>query len=226
MPTELQAALQALAAEPRTDYPFLSLYLDWTTDSNGKRQAPLMVQQELEQIAARLPGSGPLYESFVADRDAIMTYLSQDAPKDARGLIIFACDGTDVWAPLPLQVAVETYIAEDRSPHIFHLAKLLDDYETYAIVLADAQESRIIVVALDALEEAGATQAGEDISRVQVGGWSQRRYQSHTDYVINTHTKDMAVELDKVIKQYYRREIRSGVYTRGIRNRISIYDCG
>jgi peptide chain release factor subunit 1 len=202
MTNDLQSTLQTLTAQPGTDQPFLSVYLDWTPDGTGQRQAPRILDQELNRIADRLADRGANLDSFNADRERIMEYVTTEAPDDARGLAIFACDAEGVWVAQPLQAPVENQIVEDRYPHLFNLARIIDDYETYAVVLADAQESRMFVISLNTPKKAAETEAEEEISRVQVGGWSQARFQRHTDHVIKAHTKDIAEELGRIIKRY------------------------
>jgi peptide subunit release factor 1 (eRF1) len=198
----LQAALQELTACPSTDHPFLSVYLDWTPDGNGRRPSLQLLEQELDTIAARLAGDSARRAGFEADRQRIMDYLNRDAPKDARGLAIFACNGADIWQALPLQAPVETQIVADRYPHVFQLARLIDEYETCAIVLAEGQESRMFVVALNQAEQVGETAAPEKIKRFDQGGLAQMLFQRRTDNVIKAHTKDIAEQLDKVIKRF------------------------
>jgi peptide subunit release factor 1 (eRF1) len=202
MATELQSALEELTAYPSTEHPFLSIYLDWRPDGNGDRQSLLILQQELDRIAERLPGSGPIYHSFQADRERIMNYVNTEAPKDAQGLAIFACDAEGVWITLPLQVPVETHIVDDHYPHTFNLARILDDNETYAVVLADSQESRIFVISLNDAKKVGETDAGEPINRFNAGGWAQMLLQRRTDNVIKAHTKDIAETLSRIVKRY------------------------
>jgi peptide subunit release factor 1 (eRF1) len=131
-----------------------------------------------------------------------MEYVTNEAPTDARGLAIFACDAESVWETITLQVPVETKIVEDRFPHCFNLARILDDYETYAIVLADSQESRILVISLNEAEQAAQTEASEEIRRFDAGGWAQMLFQRRTDNVIKAHTKDIADRLGRIIKRY------------------------
>ena len=202
MPTDLQSTLQALTAQPSTEHPYLSIYLDWTPDGNGDRHSIRELEEQLDVIGARLQERNADLDSFNTDRERIMEYVTTEAPVDARGLAIFACDAESIWEALPLQVPLETKIAEDRYPHVFDLARIIDDYETYAIVLADSQESRIWVVALSDVTQAAETEAEEEVSRVEVGGWSQARYQRHTDHVIKAHTREIADRLSRVIKRY------------------------
>jgi peptide subunit release factor 1 (eRF1) len=97
---------------------------------------------------------------------------------------------------------VETEASLDSHPHLFQLARIGDDFETYAVVLADSQESRILVISLNEAEQAGETEADEDIKRFQAGGWAQMLFQRRTDNVIKAHTKDIADKLGRIIKRY------------------------
>jgi peptide chain release factor subunit 1 len=202
MATDLQTKLQELTALPGTEHPFLSVYLDWRPDGTGQRQSLQALEQAFDLIADQVKGRHGNLKSFEADRQRIMEYVNVDAPKDANGLAIFACDAEGIWETLPLQIPVETYVAEDRYPHVFNLARILDDYETYAVVLADSQESRIFVISLNEAEKAGETEADEKIRRFDAGGWGQMLFQRRTDNIIKAHTKDIADKLGRIIKRY------------------------
>lgn len=203
MATDLQTALQNLAARSSTERPFLSVYLDWTPDGTGKRQARVVLEQELRSIADRVAGQDAARASFEADRQRILDYVDSDAPKEAAGLAIFACHAEGVWEALPLPVQVETQVVADRYPHLFSLARIIDDYETYAVVLADSQESRIFVIALNGAEIVGKTEAAEEIKRFDVGGTAQMQFQRRTENLIKAHTKDIAEVLGRIIQRHY-----------------------
>ncbi len=202
MATDLQAVLDELTAYPSTEHPFLSIYLDITPDGTGKRQSLVNLDQDFERIAGQIEQRGGNLESFEADRDRIMQLVNQDLPVDAQGLAIFACNAEGVWNVVPLQVPVETQLYEDRYPHIFHLARIIDDYETFAVVLVDSQDSRIFVVSLNEAEKAGEADAGENIRRFEAGGWGQMLFQRRIDNVIKAHHKEMADKLGRIIKRY------------------------
>jgi peptide subunit release factor 1 (eRF1) len=202
MATELQSALQALTAYPSSEHPVLSIYLDWTPDGNGRRPALQLLEQELDAAAARLAGDAERRPGFEADHARIMEYVNRGAPKEARGLAIFACEAAGIWHALPLQAPVPTEIVIDRYPHAFQLARMIDEYETCAVVLAEGQEARIFVIALDDAEQAGATTASEKIKRFDQGGQAQMLFQRRTENLIKAHTKDIAAQLEQIIQRY------------------------
>jgi peptide subunit release factor 1 (eRF1) len=202
MNSTLPAIVQTLSAEPRTAQPFLSVYLDWTTDSSGKRPALTVLQQELDRIGATFEPRSEQLASFEQDRAEIMRYLDEDAPRDARGIAIFACDAERVWVTIPLLVPFETTIAVDGFPHVFPLARVIDDYETVVVARAEGQDAEIFVLGLDRMQQVATTSASEEINRVQVGGWSQLRYQNHNDFVIRAHMQDLAATIERTLNEY------------------------
>jgi peptide subunit release factor 1 (eRF1) len=194
--------MQELTAYQGADHPFLSIYLDWSPDGNGKRPSMRVLDDELNAIAARLAGDAAHREGFEADRQRIMDYLNREAPKDARAIVIFACHDQGIWTALPLLAQVETRIVADRYPHTFELARLIDDHENCAIVLAEGQEARIFVIGLHNAEQVAETEAAEKIKRFDQGGQAQMLFQRRTDNLIKAHTKDIAEQLEKIIARY------------------------
>jgi len=180
----------------------LSIYLDWTPDGNGKRPSIRILEDELAGVAARMAGDATYRDGLEADRQRISEYLNREAPKEARGIAIFACHDQGVWTALPLLVPVATKIVADRYPHTFELARLIDDHKTSALVLAEGQEARIFVIGLDDIEQAAETEAAEKIKRFDQGGQAQMLFQRRTDNLIKAHTKDIAAQLEKVIERY------------------------
>jgi peptide subunit release factor 1 (eRF1) len=199
MSNRLHALLQTLAAEPRSEHPILSVYLDMRVDSSGQRQSRRLLEQEFDRLMGEIELRGESRESFAADRAHIIQYLDEEAPSDARGLVIFACDASRIWVTIPLLVAVETAIAADHYPHVFQLARMLDDYETFVVALVEGQEALVYTLGLEAMEQVERTVASEKINRVMVGGWSQLRYQNHNEHVLRSHMRDLATTLQQVL---------------------------
>jgi len=202
METHPQSVLQTLAAYQQADDPFLSIYLDWTPDGNGKRSSIRLLKDELATAAERMAGDAVYRDGFVADSERIMSYLDREAPKDARGIVIFACHAQGIWMALPLQATVENAFAVDRYPHTFQLARLIDDHESCAVVLAEGQEARIFVIGLNDAEQIAETAAAEKIKRFDQGGQAQMLFQRRTDNLIKAHMKDLAAQLETIIARY------------------------
>jgi peptide subunit release factor 1 (eRF1) len=201
MNTALQTALQELAALPAADTPVLSVYVDWAPDGSGKRPSVRVVDDELRRLGATLEERGPQRDGFEADRQRIMDYLNGDAPVDAAGLAIFACQAADLWRPMALEAPVENEVALGHQPHLFQLAHIGDDYETYAVALVDSQESRILLVTAGDMRQVGHTEASEEIRRFDAGGSAAMIFQHRTDNLVKAQTKDMAEVLEKTMRR-------------------------
>lgn len=210
MTTRLKTILRTLSAEQRTEAPFLSVYLDWSVDSNGQRQALQILEQELARISGEIPAHGPRRESFNADRAAIEGYINSQVPLDARGVAIFARSADNIWVALPLMVPVATHIAADAYPHLFQLARLIDEHETVVVALVESQEAQIYVLGIESMGQVKRTQAREEVQRVEVGGWSQLRYERHVGYTIRLHMKDLARTLQQVMEDHEGRRLIIG----------------
>src|SRR5829696_400816 len=72
METHPQSVLQALAAYQGADDPFLSIYLDWVPDGNGKRPSVRLLEDELAIVAERMAGDAAYRAGLAADRQRII----------------------------------------------------------------------------------------------------------------------------------------------------------
>jgi peptide chain release factor subunit 1 len=118
-----------------------------------------------------------------------------------RGIAIFACAGAnDYFEVREYEVAFEenNFFVFDR-PHLFPLAKLIDQNPIYAVVLADANTAHIYAF------KRGHIIEKEDIENIKtngtkVGGWSQMRYQRHLENFHLLHAKETVEELAKIVR--------------------------
>lgn len=202
MTQELRHTLEELTGLPSTDLPFLSIYLDMVPDGSNTRQGLILLEQELRRLSDQFAAHTPEQASFAADRERILEYVHRSLPDEVRGVAIFACQGASVWHTVELQIQLETQISVDRYPHVFHLARLVDDFETCAVVLASGQNASIVVFALDGVTPVASTEASEKIKRFQQGGTAQMMFQRRTDNLIKAHIKEIGTKLAQVIERY------------------------
>ena len=84
-------------------------------------------------------------------------------------------------------------------PHLYPLARLIDQYPRYASLLVDTNHAQIFVFGL------GATEKREELSGVKtrrssMGGWSQARYQRHAENFHLHHIKEVVETLDRIVR--------------------------
>jgi peptide chain release factor subunit 1 len=119
-----------------------------------------------------------------------------------QGLAIFACSADDDWFVVGLFDAPferNRLFVSDR-PHLYPLARLVDQYRRYAVVLADTNRAQIFVFA------AGRAVEKEELQNVKtkqtkVGGWSQARYQRHVQNYHLQHAKEVVDTLEKIVRE-------------------------
>jgi peptide chain release factor subunit 1 len=104
-------------------------------------------------------------------------------------------------------VPVATEIAADTYPHLYQLAHLIDEHETFAVVLAEGQQAQIYVMSLETMEQVGQTEAREKVNRTDVGGWSQLRYERHVGFTLQLHLNELATSLQEAVDEYDVRHI-------------------
>jgi peptide chain release factor subunit 1 len=201
MPTldQLSAQLDRLAAFEPGPYPVLSLYLNLQPGPNGRDQHEPFLRKEFADRLRTFPAGGPERESVEKDIEKVRAYVA-DVDKAANGLALFACAGAGLFDAVPLAAPIhenKLYISEQ--PHLYPLARLIDEYPRCAVLLADTHSARIFVFAGNAVERTEAIE-GVKTRRHKMGGWSQARYQRHTENYHVHHAKEVADTLARIVR--------------------------
>jgi peptide subunit release factor 1 (eRF1) len=198
----LEHLVEKLAAfEPQGGLPVVSLYLNAQADEHGHHNFHSFVRKQFPERAKTYEPDTPARESLDADLVRINRYLEQDIRSATQGIAIFACSGANnFFEPVQLEVPIENnrlFIYDH--PHVYPLARLLDQYQRYAVVLADTNVARIFVFALGRAIQRNELQ-NVKTKRTQVGGWSQMRYQRHTENYHLHHAKEVIDNLDRLVR--------------------------
>lgn len=188
-----------LAYEPESG-PFVSFYLDARVDENGKRNVMPVVRKQLNERAKTYDNNTAEKENFEKDSARIINYLENEVPTTAQGLAIFACTAAnDYFEVGEFEAPFESnrLFVSDR-PHVYPLARLIDRYRRFAVLLADTNRARIYVFATGRTVE---EQTVENVKtkRSSVGGWSQARYQRHEENYHLHHVKEVVQMLERVV---------------------------
>ncbi len=113
---------------------------------------------------------------------------------------------TEDVALMQLPVAVEPTAYLDNSPFLLPAARLLDDFEAYAVVYADHARATIYLAALGKLKEERRLR-GEIKNHVRKGGWSQQRYERRRDKEIHYYCCAMLDKLAELVESERLRRI-------------------
>ena len=190
-----------VAFEP-TPLPVLSVYLNLQPDQHGRDpNVKPYLERELGALARTWPSACPERRSFDDDVQRILSYVDDKVDPAANGLAIFACSGEMLFETAQLPAPIEEHrIYVYHQPHLYHLARLDDEYPLYAAVVTDANTARIYVCRL------GQTIHSEDVNgkkvhRVKVGGWSQARYQRRVINAHQDHAKEIVDRLERIVRE-------------------------
>src|SRR5215204_6473095 len=184
-----------------TAAPVISLYLDARADQHGQTNFLPFVRKQLTERSKTYENQSEERLSFEEDFVRIVRYLEGEVPASIQGLAIFACSAEKDWFEVgQFDVPFERnrLFVSDR-PHLYPLARLIDQYRRYAVVLADTNRAQIFVFA------AGRAVEQEELQNVKtkhakVGGWSQARYQRHEQNYHMKHAKEVVDTLEKIVR--------------------------
>jgi len=196
----LTAQLDRLASTDTGPFPVLSLYLNLQANEHGREQFAPFLKKELSDRISTYPASGPERESLEKDGERIRAYVDT-VDKAVNGLAVFACSGADLFEAVPLAAPIDRhrlYISDH--PHLYPLARILEQHPRYAALLADTHSARIFVFAANAVERT------EEIENTKTkhhkrGGWSQARYQRHTENFHVQHVKEVVDALARIVRE-------------------------
>ncbi len=192
--------MEILAALEPSPFPVISLYLSLSTNQNGREDHQQFVRKVFNERAKALPEQSPERESFDKDVARIQAYLEQDNATAGQAVAIFACSGADLFEAIPLDAPIgEHSLFISSVPHLYPLARLVENYPRYAAVMLDTNKARIFVFGAETERE--ETIVGEKTRRTSKGGWSQARYQRRADNFHMHHVKEVVDTLDKIVRE-------------------------
>jgi peptide chain release factor subunit 1 len=193
--------LRRLSRMSAPDRVFLSVYL-------GGREAERWLPGRLRRARELLLGSANELEHFDESRRLLETHLRQHGYRAPR--CVFVCWAIDLAEGYELPVPVKNRLVVDSSPFVRPLAELQDEYEDYAVVVADNRGARIYLVASAVAQDESRVRANVK-NHVKVGGWSQQRYERRRDKQIRLYAREVAERLSALDQEArFRRVILAG----------------
>ncbi len=202
-PSQLFAAqFQRLTDFEPVPLPVISLYLNTQPDEHGRDRFESFLRHELAARGRTFAAGSAEAASFAEDTGRILAYVEKELKPAANGLALFSCSAADgFFEALQLQAPIEEhrlYISDQ--PHLYHLARLDDEYPRYAALVSDANSARIFVFGLGE-KVSDEKVKGKKVQRVKVGGWSQARYQRRVENAHRDHAKEAIETLDRIVRE-------------------------
>ena len=201
--TTMEEPLARLVAFEPTTFPVLSVYLNTQPDQHGRTpDATPYLHREFKALARTWAPGSPERHSFDQDVERIVSYVTGKIDPAANGVALFACWGAEEFFEA---IQLTTPVSDNRvyacsQPHLYHLARLDEQYPRYAAVLTDMNTARIFVFGLGHVIDAEEVK-GKKVHRVKVGGWSQARYQRRVGNAHQEHAKEVIERLAQIVRE-------------------------
>lgn len=206
---KLNNLMQKLAAFEPGSFPFLSIYLNAEAGEQGRDEYDIWLRKELSEQAKNYADESAEAQSFNADVERITNFLENEVESSANGIAIFTCFAADKFfetKQIKVTFPNNRLFVFDR-PHIFPLARAIDQNPKYAVLWADTNKADIYIFggenSIDAQTETGAKVEeiqNEVTIRSQAVGRSQAHYQRHVENFHLQHAKETVEELDKLMR--------------------------
>jgi peptide subunit release factor 1 (eRF1) len=200
--TPLRDQLHKLANYEPQSVPVVSLYLNLAPDEHGRDQYEAFVRKAFAEHLKAFKERSAERASLERDEERIAAYLADEVNRSANGLALFSSAGAgEFFEAIQLEAPVEEHwFFLGAVPHLYPLSKVIDQYPRYASLLLDTHKARIFVFALRTVERREEV-TSEKTRRSSMGGWSQARYQRHTDNVHLLHVKEVVDALDRIVRE-------------------------
>jgi peptide chain release factor subunit 1 len=196
----LNAQLDRLADVDAGPFPLISLYLNLQSNERGRDAFEPFLRKELSERLRTYPPYSPERDSLEKDAAKIRAYVAT-ADKSLNALAVFASSGANVFEAAPLATPIEAHQMHiDRRPHLYPLAKILDEFPRYLVLLSDSHSARIFVFALNALERAASVE-NTKVKHHKQGGWAQARFQRHVENFHLLHAKEVVETVARIVRE-------------------------
>jgi len=158
----------------------------------------IFLRKALPERAHSLKGDAR--KSFERDAERIREYLETERRPSANGLAVFACSARDeFFEAVQLEAPLEQHqLFIGSLPHLYPLARINDQYPRYAALLLNTNSASLFVFGLGTTEKTRQV-TNVKTRRTSMGGWSQARYQRHTENFHLLHMKEVVSVLDRVV---------------------------
>jgi peptide chain release factor subunit 1 len=199
----LDPVLDRLARFQHAPMPVVSLYLDFTADQHGRQTHEAFLERAFADPGSTYAADSTFREALSRDEARIRAYLQHELTLPGPAAVaIFSCNGGEsLFEAIVLDAPLEGHMLYvDEDPHLFPLARAAEQYATYAALVVNTNTARLFVCATGTVQRA-ETIENEKTQRVQVGGWSQARYQRHVDDLHLKHMKEVAEAVERVVRE-------------------------
>ncbi len=145
-----QSDIEALERLDSRGALVLSAYLDLDPERHARRTYRIAFEDLTRELREKLAKPGRAALEREAER--VTQWLETQKPQ-GKGLALFASAPRQLWQAHWLAVRVPDHAAFEPLPDLAPLLDALDEYERYAVALADREHARLFTVFMGEIEE-------------------------------------------------------------------------
>ncbi len=112
-----------------------------------------------------------------------------------NNIAIFASSSHDFFVSVPLPIQINNLLVVDSSPYIRPLTRILDEWESFTLVLMNSNQAKIFSVELGQADQEKRV-SSDIMGRHKKGGWSQARFQRIRKGAIHDFFTEVSEKLD------------------------------
>jgi len=181
----------------------LSIYLDvdQSKQANLNRGFETALETRLRDIEKRLEDESEQRE-FKAASSFARDFVSKYQPA-AHSLAVFAKANGSLWAR-EMNLSLTPEVRWEEKAHLQPVLEALDEFEPYAVVLADKTSARVFLVTLGQIEEQARLQATGEVTHTKTTGldhlYSQSHFQRKADEHVHAYIKRLIQALENTTR--------------------------
>jgi hypothetical protein len=163
-------------------------------EGEQRRPGRTVMESELNRLISESGPRGEALENLEAMSGRIAEYLDSELDPAAQGVYIVANAALDVFVPVALGLPLETAVSVGPTPVLLPLARRIDDYPAYMVLLADQHEAYLQLVRRQRRGRSVWLESTNFPRRTQRGALNQARYQRRVEERINAFARHVADE--------------------------------
>jgi len=202
---EKRINLRELSKIRTKKYPLITFYFTASSPFEWKEEANIFLKSMASKYEEKLPKE--LIKSFKEDVEKIKDYINYKLGKTVRSLAFFVSGGEDIFKLYQVPFPITNLFYLKNTPYLKPLAKTLDDYGKYILVILQIDYSCIYVIDRTDVVE-GICKEDKIPVRTRKAGWKdleKSRAERRRGEYIKKHYKDVADmvknSMDKDIKR-------------------------
>jgi len=166
MTKEINQSIKELSHlyDPESKDMFISVYLNRLEDES-------FLKKRVQACKGLLDGDEK--ENFSKTMNQVNELLSNNKEKN---IAIFASEKHGLFTYLTLPIDIYNALIVDSSPYIRPLVRIMDEWETYTLVLLNSHQAKVFSVELGVAEKK-KNLSSDIMNKHKKGGWSQARFQ-------------------------------------------------